>query len=67
MSQALAHFLRLRGRRATAVYGVQEGRPGPRYWVETFTAHVDVHGAETPLAPAPEVTSHRLSNSRPAR
>ncbi|MFF4819824.1 asparagine synthase-related protein [Kitasatospora sp. NPDC001309] len=51
MSEALAHFLRLRGRRATAVYGVQEGRPGPRYWVETATAHVDVHGAETPLTP----------------
>ncbi|CAM5274626.1 asparagine synthase C-terminal domain-containing protein (plasmid) [Streptomyces viridifaciens] len=65
MSQALAHFLRLRGRRATAVYGVQEGRPGARYWVETATVHVDVHGAETPLTPAPEVTAAHLSNSRP--
>ncbi|MFJ7279383.1 asparagine synthase-related protein [Kitasatospora sp. NPDC098663] len=65
MSQALAHFLRLRGRRATAVCGVQEGRPGPRYWVETATAHVDVHGAETPLTPAPKMTGAHLSNSLP--
>ncbi|MFJ4189456.1 asparagine synthase-related protein [Kitasatospora sp. NPDC089509] len=66
MSQALAHFLRLRGRSAAAVYGVQEGCPGPRYWVETATAHLDVHGAETPLTQPSDVTSLHSSNSRPA-